>query len=188
MSEYKENVYVFFESYDKFNNVIKDRVVPWYCCDIGAVATFRDGKVRKVSAGSFKIAKWWKENKTHNSTVFYQASDGVKRLIFNEEGIAKEFKEWFKTQKLKGVEDYNLWDNPRFLLRTMDNDAELHIEAKVQVKKLFNNYDECILTEEMFDVYCWIIDNLDTVYYEDDVLYFKRKKDAVAFKVKWINE
>lgn len=186
MSEYKENVYVFFESYDKFNNIIKDLPGPWYCCDIGAMATFRDGKIRKVSVGSFKLAKWWKENKTNGATVFYQASDGVKRLIFNEEKIAKEFTEWFKTQELKGFEDYKLWESPHLLLRTMENDEELHIEAKVEVKKLFSYYEDYILTEEIFDIYCWVVDNLETVYYEDYVLYFKRKKDAVAFKVKWI--
>ena len=188
MSEYKEDVYIFFGSYDKFNNIINDQPGPWYFCDIEAIATFNDKRVRNVSAGAFKIAKWWKENKTKDSMIFYQSYNEIKRLIFNEEELANRFKEWFKTQDISGYEDYQLWKSPRLFLKTMENDEELHIEAKVNARTLFYRYDDCILTEEIFDVYCWIENNLDTVYYETRVLYFKRKKDAVAFKIKWMND
>jgi len=77
MSEYQQDVYVFFESHNKFNRLIKDQPGPWYFCDIIALATFRDGRVRTIGADTFILAKWWMEHKTNKSTVFYQASEGI---------------------------------------------------------------------------------------------------------------
>jgi len=78
-----------------------------------------------------------------------------------------------------------LWKSPRLFLKSMKHDEELHIEAKVEARNLFSYYSDGILSEEIFDLYCWVVDNLDTVYYDDRALYFKSKKDAAAFKLKW---
>ncbi len=185
--DYRTESYCFFDTSRLFNELASDEPVsgPWYFCEVTSIARWYDSELRSLSALGFKVAKWWLENKKKRSKISYSDAKG-RFLVFDNEKLAHQFRQWYDKQKITKYDDTNLWPTRDSFYQELEETGKIHIEQKIDVEVLFEQYEEDILTEEIFDIYCWMEDNLGKIYYWDSDLYFHSEKDAVAFKLKWM--
>ena len=185
---YREKPYEEFDAMSyEFHQLIKDgQIGPWYFCNVETLGRWRnDIELVSLSALGFKITKWWLKNKKEDSKIIYLPSEGD-YLVFDNEPLMKQFKRWYKKQDITGCSDTKLWPDNYDFHETVEETGKAHIEQKISMKKVFDYYETNVLTGEIFDIYCWMEDNLGEVYYWGYDFYFVDETDAVAFKLKWI--
>lgn len=185
---YKEEPYETFDamSYEFHQLINGGQIGPWYFCKVESLGRWSDeNELVSLSALGFKIIKWWLENKKKDSKIIYLPSEGD-YLVFDNEPLAKQFKRWYKKQDITGYSDTKLWPDNYDFHETVEETGKAHIEQKISMKRMFGYYETNVLTEEIFDIYCWTEDNLGEVYYWGCDFYFVNEADAVAFKLKWI--
>ncbi len=191
-NSYHNKPYQFFMRYDDWQELLDNgNIGPWYIVSVEKPIAFfwNDDRLRSCALNGFKIAQWWKKNAEKTDKIFYYKTRGDNyHLIFDDKDLALKFSDWYSklSPEVKEDDSRDLWSGRNSFLKTVEINGEISLRGKLDVELLMEYYNDDILTEEIFDIYCWLEENAEKVYYWGDHFYFTQASDAIAFKLRWL--
>ena len=188
-SDYYTKPYQFFSLRLKWEALLKEgKFGPWYFIPIQQIAFWREGRIKSCTHNGFRLAQWWRKNAGETDVVFYSTKETNFSFIFNNDEIALIFLAWYKElpESIKLDTSYNLWLGKDNFINQVEKAGEILLQGKIDVKSIMSYYNADILTEHIFDIFCWLDENVGQVYYWNNHFYFQQDSDAVAFKLRWL--
>ena len=188
-NSYKTQPLRFFQDKKDLDKLIEEgEMGPWYFCDVESFAEWTyNGNLESINKTGLHIARWWRKNSKPTNQLFYCIKEDERRLVFGVEKISREFRSWYAEQQKTDYNDTKIWPGWRSFIKEVEETGRTHIYQKLLVEDLLECYQsEGVITEEIYDLYWWMQENIGKVYYWDDDFYFTSDEDAMAFKLKWL--